>query len=178
MHVSPKLLTPTTRRRLALLPHNGGSWVDLKDHPEAGEVLTPAMKRYVEQRKFGSHPDVYGRLWWDKPAVTIKRECAHVGNGRYSHPAQDRLLTVREMSILQGFPRSYQFVSSSLSNMYRHIGDAVPPLISYQLAATANWMLGGARPEREDLILSGTHLRPEHIQTTTPEPRQTHLRFA
>jgi DNA (cytosine-5)-methyltransferase 1 len=38
-------------------------------------------------------------------AVTIKRECAHTGNGRYAHPEQDRLCTVREMSILQGLCR-------------------------------------------------------------------------
>ncbi len=38
------------------------------------------MKRRILKQDFGSHPDVYGRLAWDKPAVTLKRECAHVGN--------------------------------------------------------------------------------------------------
>ncbi|MBX6763925.1 MAG: DNA cytosine methyltransferase [Rubrobacteraceae bacterium] len=167
MHVCPKLARDTTRRRLELLPKNGGSWVDLVDHPEAVNVLTPAMKRYVAEGKFGSHPDVYGRLWWDRPAVTIKRECAHVGNGRYSHPEQNRLLTVREMAILQGFPENYVFKESSLANMYRHIGDAVPPLISYQLAWLASWMLSGRKPRIEDVILPGTHLRPEDIVEET-----------
>ena len=97
-------------------------------------LLTPAMARRVARGDLGSHPDIYGRLWWDRPAVTIKRECGHVGNGRYAHPEQDRLCTVREMALLQGFPRDYPF-TGSLANMYRHIGDAVPPLISYQLAA-------------------------------------------
>jgi DNA (cytosine-5)-methyltransferase 1 len=163
-HVCPKFTRASTLRRMQLMPQDGGSWVDLKDHPEAEEVLTPAMKRYIAQGKFGSHPDVYGRLWWDRPAITIKRECSHVGNGRYSHPEQDRLLTVREMGILQGFPAEYRFVASALSNMYRHIGDAVPPLISHQIAWTASWSLDGEKPALEDVILAGTHLKAASIQ--------------
>ena len=61
-------------------------------------------------RDLGSHPDVYGRLSRDQPAATIKRECGHIGNGRYAHPDQDRLCTVREMALLQGFPDDYAFV--------------------------------------------------------------------
>ena len=76
---------------------------------------------------------MYGRLWWDRPAITITRECAHVGNGRYVHPEQDRLLTVREMALLQGFPADYVF-EGPLTARYNQIGDAVPPLISEQLA--------------------------------------------
>ena len=66
------------------------------------------MARRVARGDLGSHPDIYGRLWWDRPAVTIKRECSHIGNGRYAHPEQDRLCTVREMALLQGFPRDYR----------------------------------------------------------------------
>jgi DNA (cytosine-5)-methyltransferase 1 len=61
------------------------------------------------------------------------------------------------MSILQGFPRDYEF-TGSLANMYRHIGDAVPPLISYQLARLSEWMLTDSRPEPADLLLTGCQL--------------------
>jgi len=172
MHISPRLGASSTYRRIQLMPHDGGSWIDLRDHREAPHILTPAMKNYILKGKFGSHPDVYGRLWWDRPAVTIKRECAHIGNGRYSHPEQDRLCTVREMAILQGFPRTYQFVSTSLSNMYRHIGDAVPPLISYQLACLIEWILSGNKPKIEDCILTNTNLTREDIISIPPEPKQ------
>jgi DNA (cytosine-5)-methyltransferase 1 len=164
MHVSPMLSSDLNRRRLAATPHDGGGWADLVDHAEADELLTPAMKYRASRRDFGSHPDVYGRLWWDRPAVTIKRECGHIGNGRYSHPEQDRLCTVREMSILQGFPRKYMFVGT-LANRYRHIGDAVPPLISYQLAALTKWILTGDRPSVEEMILPGCHLSSDDIET-------------
>jgi DNA (cytosine-5)-methyltransferase 1 len=121
------------------------------------------MKRIVAQRRIGSYPDVYGRMAWDKPAPTIKRECSHVGNGRYVHPEEDRLCSVREMAILQGFPNDFIFDDAAISNMYRHIGDAVPPLISYQIAHLCHWMLTGVQPDFQSLILGGTNLRPTDI---------------
>lgn len=158
MHVSPSAGTASTRRRLEAMPHDGGSWADLRFHDEAGELLTPGMQRSVAAGKLGSHPDVYGRMWWNRPAPTIKRECSHFGNGRYTHPEQDRLCTVREMALLTGFPDTFQFRARGLSNMYRHIGDAVPPVVSYQLAAVADWILDGKRPDLKEALLPGTHL--------------------
>jgi DNA (cytosine-5)-methyltransferase 1 len=163
MHAAPVLRSDATRRRMAATPHDGGGWVDLVDHPKANELLIPSMKSRAAIRDFGSHPDVYGRLWWDRPAVTIKRECGHIGNGRYAHPEQDRLCTVREMSILQGFPRNFTF-TGTLTNRYRHIGDAVPPLISYQLAALSKWIITGERPTPEQMILPGCHLKVDDVE--------------
>lgn len=163
MHASPRILSDVNQRRLAAVPHDGGSWVDLIDHPQADELLTPSMKRRAAIGDFGSHPDVYGRLWWDRPAATIKRECGHIGNGRYAHPEQERLCTVREMALLQGFPDDYQFASSRLANLYRHVGDAVPPLVAYQVASLVHWILGADRPAPEDMVLPGCSLTAEDI---------------
>lgn len=163
MHVSPRIVSDVNRRRLAAIPCDGGSWFDLLDHPDASELLTPSMGRRAQIRDFGSHPDVYGRMAWDAPAATIKRECGHIGNGRYAHPEQSRLCTVREMAMLQGFPCDYEFDASSLTNMYRHVGDAVPPLIAYQIASLVGWILGGERPEPESFILPGACLRIEDV---------------
>lgn len=162
-HTSPSF-TDVTRRRLEAIPKNGGSWLDLRESPEATELMTPAMKNYIAAGKFGSHPDVYGRMWWDRPAPTIKRECGHTGNGRYAHPNQNRLCTVREMAILQGFPREFQFEGTSLSNMYRHIGDAVPPLVAYQIAHVCSWMLTGIEPDLSCTVLPNTHLAASDIR--------------
>ncbi len=163
LHVSPRFSSEVNRDRLAAIPHDGGGWADLTRNPESDRLLTPSMKIRARAGDFGSHPDVYGRLWWDRSAVTIKRECGHIGNGRYAHPEQDRLCTVREMSILQGFPRNYKFVGT-LTNMYRHIGDAVPPLISYQLASLSKWILTDERPTADEIILPGCHLTSEDIE--------------
>jgi DNA (cytosine-5)-methyltransferase 1 len=159
MHVSPSI-REVNERRLAAIPPDGGSWVDLLQRPE---LLTPSMRRRAAAGDFGSHPDVYGRLAWDRPAATIKRECGHVGNGRYAHPEQDRLATVRELALLQGFPRDYVFAGASLTNMYRHVGDAVPPLIAYQVAGLVSWIVGGRRPGPDELVLPGCSLRAQDI---------------
>lgn len=171
-HAAPGFSDPMTKKRLAMIPRDGGSWADLRNIRGGLRTMTPAMRRYLAAGELGSHPDVYGRLAWDRPAVTIKRECAHVGNGRYSHPEQDRLCTVRELGILQGFPRDYRFVARSLSNMYRHVGDAVPPLIAYQLAGLCGWMLGGKRPTREQMVLPGTSLRASDLTPSASSARR------
>ena len=162
-HRHPGFRSETVKRRLAAIPCDGGSWMDLLGHPEAGELLTGSMKRIAEAGRFGSYPDVYGRMAWDKPAPTIKRECAHIGNGRYAHPEQDRLCTVAEMAVLNGFPHHYRFNGSSLANTYRHIGDAVPPLISYQLAHLCRWVLTNERPSIPELVLPGTSLQASDL---------------
>lgn len=98
-------------------------------------------------------------MWWHRPAPTIKRECAHVGNGRYAHPELDRLLTVREMATLQGFPFTYQFPVNSVANRYRAIGDAVPPLIAWQIACCADWMMSGVKPSPDEWVMPLTCLQ-------------------
>lgn len=176
-HTSPRL-RPLTLERLRAIPKDGGSWIDLVGHPDADRLLTPAMKRFLASGRIGYHPDVYGRLYWDRPAVTIKRECSHVGNGRYSHPEQERLCTVRELAILAGFPSTYRFAGRSLLNKYRHIGDACPPLISFQLAHLCHWILTGNRPEIFDCVLPNTTLKPEHIiRSSDTDYVQTSLDF-
>lgn len=157
--IYPDFSSAAVRRRIAAIPKDGGSWLDLLVRNDADDLLTDAMKRIVANKRFGSYPDVYGRMAWDKPAPTIKRECSHVGNGRYAHPEEDRLCSVRELAALQGFPNDFVFNGAAVSNMYRHIGDAVPPLISYQLAHLACWMLTGEKPAVEAILLSETNLR-------------------
>ena len=163
MHVSPRFASAASLDRSRAIPHDGGSWRDLWSRPASRYLLTPAMARSAAKGNWGSHPDVYGRMWWDRPAPTIKRECGHVGNGRYSHPEQDRLLTLREIAILNGFPKDYCFGGGSLANRYRHVGDAVPPLISYQLAWLCHWMLTQTRPALPDVVLADTSLQPSDL---------------
>lgn len=166
MHASPAF-SDHSLKRLEWTPADGGSWPDILKREGGRALLIPSMLHYADQGKVGPHRDVYGRMAWDEPAVTIKRECSHTGNGRYAHPEQHRLCSVREMAILQGFPKHYQFAASALSNMYRHIGDAVPPLVSYQLARTCEWMLTENRPVISSIILPDTHLTAADIAPVT-----------
>lgn len=159
----PGFSTDEVKERIKAIPSDGGSWTDLVKQPGGKRLLTNSMKRILRSNKIGSYPDVYGRMAWDKPAPTIKRECSHVGNGRYAHPVEHRLCSVREMAILQGFPNQFVFSGTAVSNMYRHIGDAVPPLISYQVAHLCHWILTGAQPQVEEILLEGTSIQPTDL---------------
>jgi DNA (cytosine-5)-methyltransferase 1 len=163
-HVFPKFKSKQVLDRIRAIPKNGGSWLDLAKDQNKSHLLTGSMKRLFKKGDTGSWPDVYGRMALEKPAPTIKRECGHVGNGRYAHPIEDRLCSVREMASLQGFPVNFEFNGASLSNLYRHIGDAVPPLISFQLACLCEWILTKKRPKIKSVLLPGTHLTPEDVE--------------
>ncbi len=149
----PKLTAPV-QARLTAIPQNGGSWLDISE--THAELLIPSMLARLSSGNVGSFSDVYGRMHSDKVAPTIKRECSHVGNGRYAHPTEDRLLSVAEMSFLQGFPCGYKFLGGSLSNCYRQIGDAVPPLISYQISASIHNAEYETRLSRKSMMLDRT----------------------
>lgn len=157
------LLAGESLERLRAIPKNGGSWPDLFRDESKRRFMIPSMWTAVKRGRLNSYRDVYGRMSWDRPAPTVKRECSHIGNGRYGHPEQDRQCTVRELATLQGFPRTYKFTGTSRKNLYRQVGDAVPPLISYQLACLASWILSGRKPEIEEIVLPETSMRAEDL---------------
>ncbi|KAL6624503.1 hypothetical protein ACP70R_031824 [Stipagrostis hirtigluma subsp. patula] len=65
----------------------------------------------------------YGRLWWDEVVGTVLT-CPNARMQALIHPAQDRLLTIRESARLQGFPDSFRF-RGTVKDRYRQIGNAV-----------------------------------------------------
>jgi len=64
---------------------------------------------------------------WDKPSATILATNPEI------HINRKRRLSVRECAILQSFPDNFVF-TGSMSNMYRQIGNAVPPLLGQRIA--------------------------------------------
>lgn len=86
--------------------------------------------------------DVYGRLAWDKTAVTITARCRTPSCGRFAHPEQDRGLSVREAALLQGFPSDFIF-DGPFDDKYKQIGNAVSPIFSTRLAGHVLTMLAG-----------------------------------
>ena len=64
------------------------------------ELRLPCQIRDVNAN-FGSF---YGRMRPDEPSPTITTQPYNTGAGRFTHPSQDRGLTLREAAILQGFP--------------------------------------------------------------------------
>ncbi len=105
-------------------------------------------------QNFAGFADVYGRLYWDRPAITITHYARNPASGRFIHPEQDRGLTMREAARLQSFPDGFSFAGTS-DDVFRQIGEAVPPLLSVAVASSILASLRGEVPEEmpvEDLV--------------------------
>jgi DNA-methyltransferase (dcm) len=97
--------------------------------------------------------DTYGRLYWDRPSITITHYARNPASGRYTHPEQDRGLTAREAGLLQSFPYGFEFMGNS-DDIYRQIGEAVPPLFAVGIATDILIELLSSEPSDEQLEAS------------------------
>ena len=118
---------PTTKslERYRCVPPGGNRFDLMRNRPD----LTPGCWK---RKKTGS-TDVFGRLRWDEPALTIRTEFFKPEKGCYLHPEFDRPITHWEAARLQTFPDGYFFCGSK-TDIARQIGNAVPPLLSRQIA--------------------------------------------
>ena len=101
--------------------------------------------------KTSGFSDVYGRLYWDRPSITITHYARNPASGRYTHPEQDRGLTAREVAILQSFPQGFEFTGKS-DDIYRQIGEAVPPFLAAGVAVDVLIELLSMKPTAEQLL--------------------------
>ena len=106
-----------TMQIISSVPQDGGSRSDLDD----------SLKLECH-RKSDGFSDVYGRMRWADASPTITGGCINPSKGRFIHPEQNRAITVREASLLQGFPKSYKFDQrKGRYSMAQMIGNAFPP---------------------------------------------------
>lgn len=85
-------------------------------------------------QKVDGFRDVYGRLAWDRPANTITHYARNPASGRFSHPVEDRGLSLREAALLQSFPGTFVF-NGGFDDRFSQVGNAVPPLYAAHIAA-------------------------------------------
>ena len=71
---------------------------------------------------------------WNRPSATI------TATGPEIHVNKERRLSVRECAILQTFPMEHEFLGSR-SSQYRQAGNAVPTLLSKEIATEISKML-------------------------------------
>ncbi len=93
-------------------------------------------------RKKSGSTDVFGRLWWDRPALTVRTEFYKPEKGRYLHPSEHRPITHREAARLQTFPDDFSFQGSK-TEVAVQIGNAVPPVLSFWLGNHVGSLLTG-----------------------------------
>ena len=123
---------PESVRRYEAVPP-GGNRFDMErelDRQGLGHLVPPCWRNH----RTGAH-DVFGRLWKDRPATTIRTEFYKPEKGRYLHPTEDRAITVREAARLMSFPDDFILLESQpMTAVARQIGNAVPPLMAQRLA--------------------------------------------
>jgi DNA (cytosine-5)-methyltransferase 1 len=113
----------------------GGNRFDLMRN---ARHITPAC--WIKKTSGGT--DLFGRLWWDRPSVTIRTEFFKPEKGRYLHPAEHRPITHREAARLMGFPDDFIFKGGK-TEIAKQIGNAVPPNLAGAIAGIVKASLEG-----------------------------------
>lgn len=132
---SPK---PFSIRRYKAVPRDGGNRFQMQRNLDRAG-LGDLVPRCWREKPTGT-TDVFGRLWWDRPAYTIRTEFFKPEKGRYLHPTAHRPITVREAARCMSFDDDFVFPEAqAMTSVARQVGNAVPPLLARRIAeALAN----------------------------------------
>ncbi|MGG1945730.1 DNA cytosine methyltransferase [Trinickia sp. NRRL B-1857] len=121
--------------------------------PADGKYLTPSMDAYIRKYEIASKCITPRDLHLDRPARTLT--CRNLAGAtgdmlRVKLPdGRRRRLTVREGARLQSFPDWFTFNGTETSQ-YNQVGNAVPPMLAFQLAqAVCKYLTGDVREAEE-----------------------------
>lgn len=124
---------PFSVRRYKAVPRDGGNRFQMQKNLDKAE-LGHLVPRCWREKPTGT-TDVFGRLWWDRPAYTIRTEFFKPEKGRYLHPTAHRPITVREAARCMSFDDDFVFLEhQAMTSVARQIGNAVPPLLARRIA--------------------------------------------
>jgi DNA (cytosine-5)-methyltransferase 1 len=124
---------PESIRRYKAVPRNGGNRFQMQRNLDRAG-LNELVPRCWRNKPTGT-TDVFGRLWWDRPAYTIRTEFYKPEKGRYLHPSAHRPITVREAARCMSFPDDFVLpVDQPMTSISRQLGNAVPPLLAQRIA--------------------------------------------
>lgn len=112
-------LSKKNKKRIIETPRDGGTRLSWKNNQDLQLECYRGMDHIFK--------DVYGRMFWDKPAPTITTRFNSLSNGRFGHPEENRAISLREGATLQSFPLHYKFIETNITTVARQIGNAVPP---------------------------------------------------
>jgi DNA (cytosine-5)-methyltransferase 1 len=131
---NPRNPRPESIVRYKHVPHDGGNRFQMQDGLDAEGLghLVPACWR----NKPSGTTDVFGRLYWKRPAFTIRTEFYKPEKGRYLHPTEDRPITIREAARCMSLPDDFVLpADQKWTEIAKQIGNAVPPLLAQAIAA-------------------------------------------
>jgi DNA (cytosine-5)-methyltransferase 1 len=89
----------------------------------------PAKLRQRYKNRANVHYNIYRRLTWDHPSVTV----VHPRRAMLLHPFQNRIITVREAARLQSFPDGFRFCGG-IDSQYQQVANAIPPIVAENIA--------------------------------------------
>lgn len=116
----------------------GQDWRDLPH-----ELLPAGMQRALRK----DHTRRYRRMTWDGIPRAVITRFRDPKSGEYTHPEQDRTITIREAARLQGFPDSFVF-HGDRSSQYDQVGNAVPAQLAEAIGTEVRRCLEGNLGER------------------------------
>jgi DNA (cytosine-5)-methyltransferase 1 len=138
---------PSSIRRYKAVPRNGGNRFQMQrnlDRAGLGDLVPNCWRN-----KPTGTTDVFGRLWWDRPAFTIRTEFYKPEKGRYLHPSAHRPITIREAARCMSFPDDFSFPADlHWTKIAAQIGNAVPPLLAQRIAEAVAAELDESAVER------------------------------
>jgi DNA (cytosine-5)-methyltransferase 1 len=124
---------PSSIVRYQHVPRDGGDRFQMQARLDA-EGLVHLVPQCWRSKPTGT-TDVFGRLYWKRPAYTIRTEFYKPEKGRYLHPAEDRPITIREAARCMSFPDEFVFpLDQRWTEVAKQIGNAVPPLLAKEIA--------------------------------------------
>lgn len=122
-HYAARLSASNLARIAHLMP--GQDWRDLPH-----ELLPSGMQKALRK----DHTRRYRRMRWDGVARSIITRFRDPKSGEYTHPDQDRTISIREAARIQSFPDWFVFQGTH-SQQYDQVGNAVPPLLAKAVAS-------------------------------------------
>ena len=108
--------------------HKGRSWKNM-----SREDMSPRFQKIHDNPKKYRAPNFYRRFSLTEINGTITASAQPEACG-ITHPLKNRRYTIREIARIQSFPDDFIFPYTSITNAYRVIGNAVPPILGWVIA--------------------------------------------
>ncbi len=114
--------------RIRLVPPGGDKRDILRRNPR---LAPPSWTRL--DHGGAEATDVWGRMDWETPCNTLRTALQNPSKGRYIHPSENRVISLREAARLQSIPDHWRFAGKPYP-IARQIGNSVPPLLGRAIA--------------------------------------------